>query len=208
MCALQAMSARRAVFLAQDGMVVHNGNPGVDAPRLRLSGGVGSGLRLLRDAGFSFHVISNHPGVARGLYDEEAIGAVRGRLDELLAAQGIALAGFSYCPHDPHGVRRGYAVGCVCRTPQAGLLTRAAHEHRLDLGRSWLIGATLDDIEAGLRAGCRTVMLDDGHEREWRLSEARLPHHVALGFDEAALLVLEDEHVLNWREQAVATPAR
>jgi len=201
-------ATRRAVFLAKDGVVVHSGPPGAETPRLRLVNDVGPGLRLLRDAGFSFEVVAREPGVARGLYDEGSLEAVRRQLDELLAVEGIVLAGYSYCPHDPHGVRRGYAVECVCRPPQPGLLKRAAQERRLHLGRSWLIGATLDDVEAGVRAGCRTVMLDDGHEREWRMSEARLPHHVAQGFDEAALLILEDEHVLSWRERAVAARSR
>jgi histidinol-phosphate phosphatase family protein len=196
------------MFLAEDGIVVHDGPPSLDPRRMRLVTGAGSALQLLRDAGFSFHVISHQPGVARGLFDEEELAPVRIRLDELLAAEGIPLADFSYCPHDPHGVRRGYAVDCVCRTPRPGLLMRAAREHDLDIARSWLIGDRLDDIEAGVRAGCRTVLLDDGREREWRLSETRLPHHMALGLDEAALLVLEDEHVLDWRERAVATPAR
>ncbi|MGZ4198898.1 MAG: D-glycero-alpha-D-manno-heptose-1,7-bisphosphate 7-phosphatase [Thermoleophilia bacterium] len=201
------MSARRAMFLAADGIVVHDGAPNPDPRRLQLVRGAGSGLRLLRDAGFSFHVISNQPGVARGLFDEEELAPLRTRFEELLADEGIVMAGFSYCPHDPRGVRRGYAIDCVCRTPRPGLLLRAAREHDLDIGHSWLIGDRLDDIEAGVRAGCRTVLLD-GREREWRLSEARLPHHVALGMDEAALLVLEDDHVLDWRERAVAAPAR
>jgi D-glycero-D-manno-heptose 1,7-bisphosphate phosphatase len=202
------MSAHRAMFLAGDGIVVHDGSPNPDPRRLRLVPGAGAGLRLLRDAGFSFHVISNQPGVARGLFDEDDLAPLRARFDELLAGEGIAMAAFSYCPHDPHGVRRGYAIDCVCRSPRPGLVLRAAREHDLDIAHSWLIGDTLDDIEAGVRAGCRTVLLDDGREREWRLSETRLPHHVALGMDEAALLVLEDDHVLDWRERAVAAPAR
>ena len=56
-----------------------------------------------------------------------------------------------------------------------------------------------------MRGGCRTVLLDEGREREWRLSEMRLPHHVALGLDEAALLILEDEHVPDWRRRIAAS---
>ena len=202
------MSARRAMFLAKDGIVVHEGATVFDPQGLRLVTGAGPGLRLLRDAGFSFHVMATEPGVARGLFDEEELVPVRRRIEELLGAELITLDGFSCCPHDPHGVRRGLAVDCVCRPPHPGQLTGAAREHGLDLTRSWVVGRTLDEIEAGVRAGCRTVLLDDGGEMEWRLSEKRLPHHVALGFDEAARLILEDEHVLDWRERTVAMAAR
>ena len=198
------MSAQRAVFLAKDSIVVHEVPTSLEPLQMRLATGAGAALGPLRDAGLSFYVISHQPGVARGLFDEEQLAPVRTRVGELLAAEGIPLEDFLYCPHDPCGLRREYAVDCVCRAPRPGLLLRAARERGVDVTRSWLIGASLDEIEAGVRGGCRTVLLDDGHEREWRLSEMRLPHHVALGLDEAALLILEDEHVLDWRRRTAA----
>ncbi len=199
------MSLRRAIFLAENGIVAPGDASGDrDGRGLRLRPGVGPGLRLLRDAGFVFHLIGNRPCVARGDRDEEVLRADAQRLGELLEDEGVALTGCSFCPHDPHGVRRDYAVDCLCRLPRPGLLQRAAREHGFDVARSWLIGDSLDEIEAGVRAGCRTVLLDDGREREWLLSELRLPHHVAEGLGEAALLVLEDEHVLDWRRRAGA----
>lgn len=201
------MDAQRAVFLAKD-CIARSEAPGIDPGGLRLLEGVGAGLRLLHGAGFSFYVVGSEPGVARAQFEESELDAVGLRLEELLAAEHVELVGFSYCPHDPHGVRRGYAVDCLCRLPQPGLLTRAGRKYGFDMGRSWLIGHTLDEIEGGVRAGCRTVLIDDGHETEWALSETRLPHHVAVGPGEAALLILEDEHVLDWRQRTVAVAAR
>ena len=200
---MSAHAGRKAVFLDKDGTLVENVPYSVDPARLRLVSGAGEALRLLRDAGFVFFVVSNQSGVARGLYDEEALEPVRLRLEELLAGQGVQLADVYFCPHHPQGVRRDYAVECLCRKPMPGMLQRAAGEHDVDLGRSWLIGDTLDDVEAGVRAGCRTVLLDGG-ETEWRMSEMRLPHHVAESMGEAARLILEDEHVLDWRRRLVA----
>ena len=197
------MTLRRAVFLAENGIVVQGDAASAGDGRIpRLLPAAGPGLRLLRDAGFAFHVIGNRPCVARGECDEDELRTVARRFERLLEDEGVALTGCSFCPHDPHGVRRDYAVDCLCRLPRPGLLQRAAREHGLDLARSWLIGDSLDEIEAGVRAGCRTVLLDDGRESEWRLSELRLPHHVAEGLGEAALLILEDEHVLDWRRRA------
>ena len=201
------MSAQRAVFLAKDSIVVHEVPSSLEPRQMRLVAGAGAALGPLRDAGLSFYMISHQPGVARGLFDEEQLVPVRTRVGELLAAEGIPLADFLYCPHDPQGVRRDYAVNCVCRAPRPGLLLRAAREHGVDVKRSWVIGDSLDEIEAGVRGGCRTVLLDDGREREWRLSEMRLPHHVALGLDEAARLILEDDHVLDWRQRTAAKSA-
>jgi histidinol-phosphate phosphatase family protein len=201
------MNTQKAVFLAKD-CIVRSEAPERGPGGLRLVDGVGAGLRLLHGAGFVFYVVGTEPGVARAQFEEHELAAVGLRLKELLAAENVRLTGFSYCPHDPHGVRRDYAVDCLCRLPRPGLLTRAGRKYGIDMERSWMIGDTLDEVEGGVRAGCRTVLLDDGRETGWRLTELRLPHHVAVGPGEAALLILEDEHVLDWRQRAVAVSAR
>jgi D-glycero-D-manno-heptose 1,7-bisphosphate phosphatase len=82
----------------------------------------------------------------------------------MLAEAGVRLAGFYYCPHHPEGIDQRYAIACSCRKPNPGLLYRAAAEHGIDLEQSWLIGDILDDVEAGHRAGCRSILVDLGTE--------------------------------------------
>ena len=65
----------------------------------------------------------------------------------------------------PHRSVPAYAVECGCRKPAPGLLIPAPAALDIDLARSWFIGDILNDGEAGRRAGCRTVLLDNGHER-------------------------------------------
>jgi len=152
--------------------------------------GAGEGLRRLGAAGYRLVVVSNQSGVARGYFPEAALAAVEARLRALLAAEGVTLDGFYCCPHLPEGVVKQYAVGCDCRKPAPGLLLRAAQEQELDLARSWLVGDILNDVEAGRRAGCRTVLIDNGNETEWVLSPERRPHLVAAGLAEAARRIL------------------
>jgi len=66
------------------------------------------------------------------------------------------------------------------------MLRQAARAHRLDLRRSWMIGDILDDVEAGRRAGCRSVLLDVGNETVWRRSPLREPDHRAPDLLDAA----------------------
>jgi histidinol phosphatase-like enzyme len=101
----------------------------------------------------------------------------------------VPLAGFYFCPHDPTGTVMNFARKCACRKPAPGLIVQAAEDQSLELTGSWVIGATCDDIEAGRRAGARTILLDNGHEMEWRLSPWRTPHHVAADLAEAAELI-------------------
>jgi len=183
-------ASRAAVFLDKDGTLVENVPYNVDPDRITLLPGALEGLRLLHGAGLPLIVISNQSGVARDYFPEQALEAVRARLNELLGAAGIELAGFYYCPHLPEAAVSRYAVECDCRKPQPGLFLRAARELDLDCTRSWAIGDILHDVEAGHRAGCRTILLDNGHETEWELSPLRTPDLVCADLTQAAGLIL------------------
>ena len=178
------------VFLDKDGTLVEDIPYNVDPGLIRLSAGAAAGLRLLHAAGFRLIVISNQSGVALGRFPESALAGVHARLEELLADVGVPLAGFYYCPHHPQGQLPGYTQACLCRKPQPGLITRAAWDHEIDLAGSWFVGDILDDVEAGHRAGCRTVLVDNGHETQWRRSPLRWPHQVAASLAEAALRII------------------
>jgi histidinol-phosphate phosphatase family protein len=168
-----------AIFLDKDGTLVEDRPYNVDPALIQLQGGAVEGLRLLRRAGYRLIVISNQSGVARGYFPESALVAVERRLRELLAAAGIGLDGFYYCPHHPDGSVERYTRICRCRKPAPGLIEQAAADHDVDLASSWFVGDILDDVEAGRRAGCRTVLIDNGNETEWRHGALRRPDLVA-----------------------------
>ena len=179
----------RAAFLANDGTLVEDllCNPNPD--RIRLLHGATEGLRLLHAAGYRLIVVSNQAGVAHGHFPEEAVAAVKEQLRNLLAEADVPLAGFYYCPHHPRGTVPPYAVACSCRKPEPGLILHAAREHQVDLAHSWLIGDILNDIEAGRRSGCKTVMINNGGETGLVLSPGRRPHYFAADLTEAASII-------------------
>jgi D-glycero-D-manno-heptose 1,7-bisphosphate phosphatase len=181
---------RRAVFLDKDGTLIDDVPYNVDPERMQLAPGAREGLPALHVAGYRLVVVSNQSGVARGLFAEAALALVEARLRELLAGAGAALTGFYYCPHHPAGRVPEYAVACDCRKPAPGLLRRAAAELGIDLAASWLVGDILDDVEAGRRAGCRTVLINNGNETEWRDGPHRIPHFTAPDLGEAARRIL------------------
>jgi histidinol phosphatase-like enzyme len=81
-------------------------------------------------------------------------------------------------------------VACECRKPEPGLILRAAREHAIEPARSWFVGDILDDVEAGRRAGCRTVLIENGNETIWKPGLMRRPHLVAADLAQAARLIL------------------
>lgn len=174
-----------AVFIDKDGTLIEDVPFNVDPAQVRLAPGVVEGLVLLAQSGFRLFVVSNQPGVARGYFTLDALGAVETRIAELLRPVGVELDGWYYCPHLP-----GMPDACDCRKPQPGLLYQAAAEHRIDLTQSWLIGDILDDIEAGHRAGCRTVLVLAGSETVWKLAPVRMPDWMAIDVAHAARLIV------------------
>ncbi|NTV11622.1 MAG: HAD family hydrolase [Zoogloea sp.] len=175
-----------AVFIDKDGTLLHDVPHNVDPRRIRLRRDAGPALARLRAAGYALVLVTNQPGVALGLFNEYDLGAVWYEIAVQLARRGVALDAIHYCPHHPDGSHPRHARACTCRKPQPGLLLRAAAERGYDLARSWLVGDILDDVEAGRRAGCRTILLDAGSETEWRDGPLRRPHFVAASLSAAA----------------------
>lgn len=170
------MALKRAVFLDKDGTLLEDAPYNVDPARMRLLPGAAEGVRLLYAAGYALIVVSNQSGVARGYFAAEALYGVEKQLRVLLArAADAPLTDFYACPHHPEGSVPEYTIACDCRKPQPGLLLRAAREHRLALAHCWMVGDILNDVEAGHRAGCRTVLVDNGGETEWVAGPHRTP---------------------------------
>jgi histidinol-phosphate phosphatase family protein len=177
---------KRAVFIDKDGTLVDDIPYNVDPALVRFSTGAFDALRQLQERGFAPIVVTNQPGIALNLFDREALASLERHLVKTLAAEGISLAGFFACTHAPAG---SSVQNCLCRKPAPGLLLQAARVHRLDLSQCWMVGDILDDVEAGRRAGCRTVLLDVGHETIWRNTPMRRPDFTASDLLTAAAFI-------------------
>lgn len=146
-----------AVFLDRDGVlneaVVRNGKPHPpDSLReLRLIPNVETCLADLKRLGFLLIVITNQPDVARGTQTRETVEEMN-----TLLANRLPIDETYVCYHDN-------ADHCDCRKPAPGLLLRAAEKYGIDLKKSFFIGDRWSDVEAGRRAQCKTLFIDNGY---------------------------------------------
>nr|WP_228035479.1 HAD family hydrolase [Oculatella sp. LEGE 06141] len=184
------MMPERAIFLDKDGTLIENVPYNVDPSKIQFCEGAIEAVRSLFNASYRIFIITNQSGVAHGYFPEQKLAGVEMALRDRLAAVGVTLAGFYYCPHHAAGTVAAYALDCECRKPKPGMLLQAAQEHAIDLTRAWFIGDILNDVEAGRSAGCRTILIDNGNETEWHLCRSRLPHHVVLNLMDAANVIL------------------
>lgn len=176
----------KAIFLDKDGTLIPDIPYNVNPDLITLQADAIEGLQRLKKEGFLFIIISNQAGVARGIFNEDALPAVEQRLSELMAAHELELSGFYYCPHYREGSIAAYTQDCDCRKPKPGMILKAAQEHDIDLSQSWMIGDILNDVEAGNRAGCKTVLINNGNETEWVAGPKRSPTYTCSSINQAA----------------------
>lgn len=155
---------QRALFLDRDGTLVYP-VPYPSRPEdLCLYADLGPELSALQARGFRLIIVTNQSGVALGYFRTVDLERMHTALAAHLRTYGVELTGIYACPHHPQGVIPEFATACACRKPHPGLLLQAAAEHHIDLASSWMVGDILDDVEAGKRAGCRTILVDLGTE--------------------------------------------
>lgn len=153
----------RAVFLDRDGTIniekdyLHRIEEFEFIPRAP------EAIRLLKDAGFLVIVVSNQSGVGRGYFDEQAVKDLHHHIQSELACYGTSIDAFYFCPHHPEKGLGSYKVTCGCRKGSPGMFLQAAREHDIDLQRSFMVGDKLADIEAGERAGCKSILVLTGY---------------------------------------------
>lgn len=183
-----------AIFLDRDGTLVHPRHYPSRPEDLVLYDGIGPELRRLQEGGFRLILITNQSGIARGYFTEADLARMHDSLAAALAQFGVRFDGLYYCPHHPDGVIPRFALHCTCRKPRPGMLQRAAADLDLDLARSWLVGDILDDVEAGNRVGCKTILVDLGTESLPTASE-RWPRFVSPDTLHALQIIRSVEHL-------------
>lgn len=157
----------KAIFLDRDDTLIED--PGyIDHPdQVKLLDGVAEALARLKAMGYELIVVSNQSAIARGIITEKALAEIHERLKQRLAEKGAYLDAIYYCPYHPDGVIPKYRKESDQRKPSPGMLLTAAKERDIDLGESWMIGDSERDIEAGLRAGCKTILISSpSHQRQ------------------------------------------
>jgi D-glycero-D-manno-heptose 1,7-bisphosphate phosphatase len=183
---------RRAVFLDRDGTINEEREYLHRVEEFAFIPGVPEAIRHLKEAGFLVIVVTNQSGIGRGYYDEAALCALHRHLDAELVRSGTAIDAYYFCPHHPRHAEGEYLRECSCRKPLPGMLLQAAEDFGLDLTTSYMIGDKMADVEAGLAAGCRPILVRTGYGAA---EEAQLPTgvtcHADLPAAVAALLAAE-----------------
>lgn len=148
------------MILDRDGVINRESADFVKTPGewLPLPGSI-EAIAALSRAGFAVAVASNQSGLARGLFDRNALRAMHRKLRRLVASAGGRIDRIVVCPHGP-------GDGCSCRKPNPGLLLRLGRHFGTELAGIPVIGDSLRDLEAARRVGARPVLVRTGNGRQ------------------------------------------
>jgi len=177
------MKEAKAVFLDRDGVliacIVRDGRPypPLSLEEVVILPGVTEAVRRLAAAGYTLVGASNQPDVGRGTIPREFVEAVNQHLLEQLPEIREIDACYDFNDANPR------------RKPNPGMLLDAARKYGLNLAASFMVGDRAKDIEAGRRAGCRTIFLDNGYREPRPDPAADFTTHSLL---EAAGWILKD----------------
>jgi D-glycero-D-manno-heptose 1,7-bisphosphate phosphatase len=170
----------------------------VDSPftaaQFRVLPGVPKAIRMFNDLGLPVIIVSNQPGIAKGHFEATLLPEFERLLNAALQSPGAHIDATYYCLHHPDAVVANLRKRCTCRKPGIGTLMRAARDLKLALSDSYMVGDGLTDIEAGSRAGCRTIFVG-----RWKCEHCQFirprglrPTFVAKNLIEAARLIQQD----------------
>jgi D-glycero-D-manno-heptose 1,7-bisphosphate phosphatase len=169
------VSGHKAVFLDRDGTMIEDVGYLDRLERLKLFPYAIDAVRLLNDTGYKVVVVTSQNGVANGVLTEDFLREAHAHLSSLFAAARARVDGYYYCPHSPHAAVERYRTDCECRKPRPGMILTAAREHGLDVSQSIVIGDRWRDIEMGLAAGTKAILVETGYGRT---EAGRRPGHI------------------------------
>ncbi|GGX83801.1 D-glycero-beta-D-manno-heptose-1,7-bisphosphate 7-phosphatase [Litchfieldella qijiaojingensis] len=138
-------------------------------------------IAKLTQSGWTVAVATNQSGIARGYYNEDTLGQMHARLNDLVASVGGNIAHIAYCPHGPDD-------NCECRKPRIGLIRQIQQHLQMEsLEGAWVVGDSLRDLQAGSSAGCHVALVRTGKGHKTEAKGSGLDN--ALVFDDLAAFV-------------------
>ena len=158
---MKKQNSNKAIFLDRDGVINVEVGYLSNPDDFEIIQGSIEALKILHKKGFLLIVITNQAGIARGYYTEEILNTIHIKMESILKAHNVTLTDIYFCPHHPEFT--GY---CDCRKPNPGMILKAKDKYNIDLDTSYMVGDTLNDIQTGIAANFKTVLVLSGYGKE------------------------------------------
>lgn len=169
-----------AIFLDRDGTIIKQkkGYYITSVKQVKIFRSAPKALQMLQQAGYKLIIFTNQACVAHGLITEKELVRINRHIQNLYLKEGIRFDKIYYCPHHREGKITKYRKVCSCRKPAIGMLLTAKRETGINLKKSFVIGDSMRDMEAGKKVGARTILVLTGYGREMQSKLKRNQHRL------------------------------
>lgn len=169
---------RPALFLDRDGVIVEDTHYLSDISQVSFLPGAVEALKILRESGIPVVVVTNQAGIGRGYYGWQDFMAVQDYINDYVREGGGFIAACAACPYHPEGQTPYCHKNHPFRKPNPGMLLWARESAHIDLGKSWIVGDKLSDLQSGALAGLAgLVHVATGHGKNELESVERWSRH-------------------------------
>jgi len=145
---------KKAVFVDRDDTIAKDGPYCARPEDMKLFKDVPGSIAELNKAGYLVIVITNQSGIGRGMFSEEDLKKVHGKMVSDIEKGGGKVDDIFYCPHHPDD-------GCRCRKPEAGMGIAAVKKYKINTKASFMVGNSDADIEFGKAIGCTSIKVTE-----------------------------------------------
>jgi D,D-heptose 1,7-bisphosphate phosphatase len=185
--------SEKAIFLDRDNTIIHDPGYISDPGQVKLCPHTGPALVELKSMGYKLVIVTNQSGIARGYFSEDTLTRIHERLKKLIILQGTTIDAIYYCPYLADGAIPKYRVESDMRKPKPGMILKAADDLNINLKQSWMIGDSQKDVDAGINAGCRTILIDSPDRQRSQNPDASKPDFFAVNLKEAANIIKQNK---------------
>lgn len=165
----------KAVFLDRDGVINDNCKPVNKPEDLKIYPWTANAISKLNKSGYHVFVVTNQGGIEMGYFTRHDLDEIHNKMVKEITENGGFIDDIDYCPH--------FKSKCDCRKPSPGMIDKLAKKYNIDLKKSYMIGDRDIDIEAGMKAGCKTIKIGKSSKKA---------DYVAKNLLEAVNIILSD----------------
>lgn len=188
---------QKCIFLDRDGTINQFGDFVRNADGMELMPTAGKAIARINNSPYLAICVTNQPVIARGETSLSELANIHAKMETLLGQEGAYLNDLYFCPHHPDkgfpGERPEYKIACKCRKPGIEMLQKAKEKYNIDFSKSWMVGDTCQDVQTGINAGCRTVLLLGGDPHPYAKYGDAKPDYVCQTLDEAVEYIMSQE---------------
>lgn len=188
------LNKQKCIFLDRDGTINVFGDFVTNSDKFVLAPTSIEAIKLINHSEYLAICITNQPVIARGDTTFEELENIHNKMEDLLGEGGAYLNDLYFCPHHPdkgfEGEVKELKIDCDCRKPKIGNILKAKEKYNIDLSQSWFIGDTKQDVQTGINAGCRSILLTSGDPNPDKKYKEAIPTYTCSTLLEAVQYIL------------------